>query len=212
MQFYFTKSPRWLQLLYAKCVWRITTNQKNIYLTFDDGPHPTITPFVLQQLEKFNAKATFFCIGDNVKKHPQTFAHIQAAGHAVGNHTMHHVNGWRTKDEVYIKDVTEAAALISSNLFRPPYGRITKSQINQLIAKNASVKIIMWSVLAGDWDKKLTVEACLQKLKKNIDAGSIVVFHDSEKAYERLAYTLPKLLQYLSDKGYHFKTITFEEL
>jgi peptidoglycan-N-acetylglucosamine deacetylase len=212
MQFYFTKSPRWLQLLYSKCVWRITTNQKNIYLTFDDGPHPTITPFVLQQLEKFNAKATFFCIGDNVKKYSQTFAQIKAAGHAVGNHTMHHVNGWKTKDEVYIKDVTEATSFISSNLFRPPYGRITKSQISRLIANNASVKIIMWSVLAGDWDKKLTVEACLQKLQKNIDAGSIVVFHDSEKAYERLAYTLPKLLQYLSDKGYHFKTITSEEL
>ncbi len=204
---FFVATPWWLKKLFPGCVWDVKTNEKVIFISFDDGPHPSITPFVLTELKKYNAKATFFCIGDNVIKYPDIYRQVINEGHAVGNHTMHHTNGWKTADEQYLIDIAEAKNYIHSNLFRPPYGRIKKSQLRQLSAGNYQLSTIMWSVLAGDWVAGLDPEKCFEQVKNNIYPGCIVVFHDSDKAKERMCYALPKLLEYCSNKGYVFKKI-----
>jgi peptidoglycan/xylan/chitin deacetylase (PgdA/CDA1 family) len=211
---FFVTTPWWLRKLFPGCIWDIKTKEKVIYMSFDDGPHPTITPFVLNELKKYNAKATFFCIGDNVKKFPRIYHSVINEGHAIGNHTMHHINGWKSTDEAYEDDINEAKTYIRSNLFRPPYGRIKRSQLKQLmrfnklpVAKTRKHQVIMWSVLAGDWIATLDPEKCFQRIKKAIYPGCIVVFHDSEKAYARMSYALPKLLEYFSCEGYVFKKI-----
>jgi peptidoglycan/xylan/chitin deacetylase (PgdA/CDA1 family) len=205
---FFISTPWWLRKLFPGCLWDLKTKEKVIYISFDDGPHPTITPFVLNELKKYNATATFFCIGDNVVKYPEIYRRVINEGHAIGNHTMHHINGWKTADEQYISDIEEAAKHIDSNLFRPPYGRIKKSQIKKLaITVNPKLKTIMWSVLAGDWIATLRPEKCFEQVRNNIYPGCIVVFHDSEKANERMSYALPKLLEHFSNKGYVFKKI-----
>lgn len=207
MDLYLTTTPWWLRLLFPSCVWDIKANEKTVYLTFDDGPHPSITPFVLAQLAKYNAKASFFFIGDNVRKFPETYQQVIAAGHTIGNHTMHHLNGWKNDDTTYLKDIDEAAAYITSSYFRPPYGRIKRRQIKKLQARNTATKIVMWSVVAGDWDTSITPQKCFERLKAKVYPGSIIVFHDSEKAKERMQYALPKLLEYLSAAGYSFKAL-----
>jgi peptidoglycan/xylan/chitin deacetylase (PgdA/CDA1 family) len=211
MELYLTTTPLWLRSLFKGCVWDIKTAEKKIFLTFDDGPHPEITPFVLAELKKYNAKATFFCIGDNVKKYPAVFNQIIEARHSIGNHTMHHLNGWKTENKKYLKDVQEAASYIESKLFRPPYGRITQSQIKKLTEgygpNEKKYKIIMWSVLAGDWKQSLAPERCFERIKKKIYPGCVVVLHDSEKAFERMQYTLPQLLAYFSNMGYSFEAL-----
>jgi peptidoglycan/xylan/chitin deacetylase (PgdA/CDA1 family) len=184
------------------------TNEKGIYLSFDDGPHPIATPFVLEQLDKYQAKASFFCIGKNVAEHPVIYEQIIAKGHTVGNHTQHHVNGWHTKDDMYLQNIHEASSLISSDFFRPPYGRIKRSQIKKIQAnKNLPQQIIMWDVLSGDFDTKISGEVCLKNVLKHTKAGSIVVFHDSVKAWDRLKIALPATLEYFSQKGYQFKAL-----
>jgi peptidoglycan/xylan/chitin deacetylase (PgdA/CDA1 family) len=205
---YFVKTPWWIKKLYPNCVWDIKTDEKALYITFDDGPHPTITPFVLQELKKYNAKATFFLIGDNAKKYPEVLQQIIDEGHSIGNHTMQHLNGWKTNDEDYIADIKGAEQYISSNLFRPPYGRITKSQIKQLSIINYQLSIVMWNILAGDWEQSLSPQKCFNQIKNKIYPGAIVVFHDSEKAKERMEYAFPKFLQYAAKKGYTFKSIS----
>ncbi|MGC4101759.1 polysaccharide deacetylase family protein [Ferruginibacter sp.] len=208
---FFITTPWWLRRLFPGCTWDIKTKEKEIYISFDDGPHPTITPFVLNELKKYNAKATFFCIGDNVRKYPEVYQQVINDGHAIGNHTMHHINGWKTPDEQYINDIAEADQYISTNLFRPPYGRITKSQIKKLSVKETGqpqkpvLKTIMWSVLAGDWIATLKPEKCFEQVKKSVYPGCIIVFHDSDKANDRMSYALPKLLEHFSAKGYVFK-------
>jgi peptidoglycan/xylan/chitin deacetylase (PgdA/CDA1 family) len=202
---YLVKTPWWLQALYSDLIWRIPTNEKIIYLSFDDGPHEMATNFVLDELAKFNAKASFFCIGKNVLKYPVIYQQIIDEGHAVGNHTHHHANGWEVSNEVYFKEIEQAASLIKSNLFRPPYGRIKRAQINKII--NNPYKIIMWSVLSGDFDLKLSPEACCNNLLNNTKSGSIVVFHDSAKAWERMSYALPRVLAHFSNLGYRFEVI-----
>ncbi len=204
---YFITTPWWLRKFFPGCVWDIKTKEKIIYLTFDDGPHPGITPFVLCELKKYNAKATFFCIGDNVKKFPKVYQQVIDEGHAIGNHTMHHINGWRNTDDDYLKDIATAGNLISSNLFRPPYGRIKNSQLRKLKTENPPLKTIMWSVLAGDWVATLSPEKCFRQIKNKIFPGCIVVFHDSEKAQEKMAYALPKLLKHFTTMGYTFNKI-----
>ncbi len=205
---YFVKTPWWIKKLYPKCVWDIKTKEKVLYITFDDGPHPTITPFVLQELKKYNAKATFFCIGDNAKKYPEVLQQIIADGHSLGNHTMHHLNGWKTSDTNYINDIKEVVQYINStSLFRPPYGRITKSQIKKIISLNFPLSIIMWNILAGDWEQSLHPHKCFNQIKNKIYPGAIVVFHDSDKAKERMEYAFPKLLKCASEQGYNFKKI-----
>jgi peptidoglycan/xylan/chitin deacetylase (PgdA/CDA1 family) len=205
--FYSVKTPWWLKLLYKDCIWSIKDTKKVVYLTFDDGPHPSITPFVLDLLKKYNAKATFFCIGKNVLQHSEICRRITTEGHKVGNHTHNHLNGWKTDAAVYLENIAEAKKHIDSQLFRPPYGKITKYQLQQLGTKAFQLKTIMWSVLSGDFDKSLTPEKCLNNVIRHTESGSIVVFHDSDKAFERLEYALPRVLEYFSEKGYSFEKI-----
>ena len=201
---YFIKTPRWVRLLFSHYLWRVPAVKKEVYLTFDDGPHPTITPWVLDELEKYRAKATFFCVGANVAQYGEVYRRILFEGHAVGNHTHTHVNGWKTDTATYLKEVAEAATYIDSNLFRPPYGKIKRSQargIAHALGKK-SAHIVMWDVLSGDFDQEISSEKCLENVLKNTTAGSIIVFHDSEKAAEHLQFALPRVLKYLSRKGY----------
>ena len=208
---FLVKTPWWLKKLYPYCVWDMPSEEKVLYLSFDDGPHPTITPFVLEQLRKYNAKASFFCIGENVIRYPEIFARLTAEGHAVGNHTQHHINGWKNDDEMYINDISEAAIHIRSPLFRPPYGRIRRSQIRKLhqqkTAEGKSYSIIMWNILAGDWVEHLHPEKCYRRIEGKISNGDIIVFHDSEKAWDRMSYCLPLLLEKFTREGYRFEKI-----
>lgn len=206
---YFVKTPWWLKRLYSSYIWNIPAKNKVLYLTFDDGPHPVATPFVLDELKKYNAKATFFCIGKNVLEEPLIYQRIIEEGHAVGNHTHNHLNGWKTKDAVYLENVQQAAKHISSALFRPPYGRITSFQTKHIAKalQKASAKIIMWDVLSADFDEALTGEQCLQNVVLNAGKGSVIVFHDSQKALKRLEYSLPKVLEYFTETGYQFEKI-----
>lgn len=205
--FYFNKIPVWIKWLYKSCIWDIKTNENNIYITFDDGPHPTITPVVLDELKKYNAKATFFCIGKNVALYPDVYQRIIDEGHAVGNHTQNHLNGWKSDDSVYLNDILEAKKHIDSTLFRPPYGRISNFQIKQLVKEKFKLKVVMWSVLSGDFDKNILNEDCVNNVILNAKSGSIVVFHDSEKAQEKMLFALPKVLRYFSQLGYNFESI-----
>lgn len=205
--FYFTKTPAWLKRIYPTCTWQINTGSKIIYLSFDDGPHPDATPFVLDTLKAFDAKATFFCIGKNVVAHPVIYTRIISEGHAVGNHTFSHFNGWKTSDEQYMNDIAAAKKYIDSSLFRPPYGRITKFQLRLLQAQNYQLTPVMWTVLSGDFDMGISREKCLKNVLKQTSEGSIVVFHDSEKAFERMAFALPKVLAHFKEKGYLFEKI-----
>ncbi len=203
---YLTKTPFWLRSLYPSLVWRMPVEgEKKIYLTFDDGPHPQATPFVLDQLAAYDAKATFFCIGKNVVAEPQIYQRILAEGHSVGNHTQHHLNGWKTDDTTYLNDISTAEQYIASDLFRPPYGRIKRSQIKNL--QHQQKKIIMWDVLSADFDTRLTGEACLAYVLYHTKPGSIVLFHDSAKAWDRMSVALPKVLKHFSEQGFGFEGI-----
>jgi peptidoglycan/xylan/chitin deacetylase (PgdA/CDA1 family) len=204
--FYFVKTPWWLKKIYHSYTWQVDTREKELFLTFDDGPHPSATIFVLDELKKHNALATFFCIGKNVVANPEVYKRILDEGHSVGNHTYNHLNGWKTNDKTYLKNITEAASTINSRLFRPPYGRIRSSQAKQMneAMKTTDTKVVMWDVLSGDFDESLSKEKCLNNVVKNSKPGSIVVFHDSEKAFPRLEYALPRTLDFFSTKGYRF--------
>jgi len=205
---YLVKTPFWLRALYPGCTWKMPANEKVIYLSFDDGPHPTATPFVLEQLKKYNAKASFFCIGKNVLSYANIYESIIQQGHAVGNHTYDHLNGWKTATPIYIENINSASNLITSNLFRPPYGRISAAQLRKIkLDKTLPQQIIMWDVLSGDFDLHLSGNQCAQNVIKNAHAGSIVVFHDSAKAWERLEVALPQVLAYFSNLGYRFEAI-----
>ncbi|MDB5276042.1 MAG: polysaccharide deacetylase [Ferruginibacter sp.] len=205
--FYFVKTPVWLKKIYSGCTWQMNTVEKKIYLSFDDGPHPVATKFVLQVLEKYNARATFFCIGKNVAAYPEVYQQILAGGHAVGNHTFNHLNGWKTPVGMYIENIEQAQQLIKTNLFRPPYGKISFKQLKALSVKQPTLKVIMWSVLSADFDRKITPEKCCRNVLENTGNGSIVVFHDSEKAFENLQFALPKMVQHFSRLGYNFEKI-----
>ena len=204
---YLIKTPFLLRWLYPGLVWRKTSEKPVIYLTFDDGPIPQVTPFVLSVLEKYNAKATFFCIGDNIRKHPDVFQMLIAGGHAIGNHTFNHLKGWKTKDEVYLENFRLCDDLTKSKLFRPPYGRVKRSQVSKLKNEYPRLKIVMWDVLSGDFDLNLRPEKCLQNVLESTESGSIVVFHDSLKAFERLEYVLPRALEFWTKKGYSFEAL-----
>lgn len=230
-------TPKILRLFYPSFLWEMPKGEKKIYLTFDDGPHPTITPQVLEILKKFNAKATFFCIGNNVNKYKETFELIKKEGHAVGSHTFNHERGWKTKTKDYINSVKEADALIQSPLFRPPHGRIKASQIraikklknsesqnlrsleikdkSELLKFESSripeFKIVAWTVISYDWDKSLSPKDCFNNVIKNAADGSIIVFHDSEKAVNNMIPALTKVLEYYTEKGFTFCSIRSQE-
>lgn len=207
---YFTKNPKLLKKMYPSLVWDIPTTSKTIYLTFDDGPIPEVTPFVLEILGQFKAKATFFCIGDNVRKHPDIYQMIITAGHSIGNHTYNHLNGWKTNTDEYLKNIEQCSAYTEIGLFRPPYGRILPSQIKSIKKKYPNCKIIMWDILSGDFDIAIDGEKCLINATQATEAGSIIVFHDSLKAWPRLKDALPKAMEFWAKEGYAFEAIPVE--
>ncbi|MEO5603879.1 MAG: polysaccharide deacetylase family protein [Cyclobacteriaceae bacterium] len=204
------QTPFFLPFLYSSLTWRIGTEKKELYLTFDDGPVSGPTDFVLDQLSQSSVKATFFCIGDNIRKYPSVFTRIINDGHTVGNHTVNHLNGWKTTTEDYVENVHEFQEIISAagykqkcHLFRPPYGRITRKEIKALSAYH----IIMWDVLSQDYDRGLSPEECLKGTLNACRPGSIIVFHDSYKSEKNMKYALPRLIDFYRDKGYTFKAI-----
>jgi peptidoglycan-N-acetylglucosamine deacetylase len=188
-------------MIYPGCIWEMPAAGRKVYLSFDDGPHEHATAFVLDMLKKYNAKASFFCIGKNVAAHPAIYQRILEEGHAVGNHTYHHMNGWKVKNEEYYDDITKASELIDSNLFRPPYGRIRFSQVNHL-KKNLQIKPVMWTLLSGDFDQSLSLAKCAQNVIRNMRPGSIIVFHDSAKAFDKIKYALPQVLEEIKLRGW----------
>ena len=187
--------------------WHFTGKDDELFLTFDDGPTPEITPWVLSTLKDFNAKATFFCVGKNVEKYPEIYENIIEEGHSVGNHSYSHPKGWITKSQKYIWNVNEAAKLIDSNLYRPPYGRIKPAQLNQL---KKDYKIIMWDVLSRDYDNSLKKERCFQNVIDLSESGSIIVFHDTPKAERNMKYALPKVLEHFTNLGFVFNPIEYK--
>lgn len=201
---FFAKSPALLKKYYSHLTWDIPNTENKIYLTFDDGPVPEVTEWVLDVLKQYQIKATFFCIGDNVKKHPLVFRRIMDEGHSVGNHTQNHLNGWKTADDIYLNNIEACSKIVDSKLFRPPYGRIKKTQ---LLLLKTQYSIIMWDVLSGDFDPKTTAEQCYKNVVKNTKPGSVIVFHDSIKAENKLKQTLPQAIEYLLGKGFVFDVI-----
>lgn len=209
------KTPLVAKKMFPNYVWDISTTEKVIYLTFDDGPTPEITNWTLDILKQYNAKATFFCIGNNIEKYPDIFQDILNEEHVIGNHTQNHIKGWKTKAKDYLKNIVVAEEVIKSqivnhkslivNLFRPPYGQITPKQGKKLI--ELGYKIIMWDVLSFDWDKSVDKKKCLSNVIKKTANGSIIVFHDSIKASKNMQYALPLALEYFSKKGYAFKSL-----
>ena len=202
------KTNSLMRALYPNFLWRKPNNEKKIYLTFDDGPIPEITDFVLETLATYQAKATFFCIGDNVLKHPEVFKKIRDQKHQIGNHTFNHLKGWETNDSQYFKNIEDCENVLfqesSPKLFRPPYGRIKRSQANFL--KN-DFEIVMWDVLTGDYSSDISPDRCLRKTIESTESGSIVVFHDSIKASKNMCYALPRFLALFSSLAYQFETL-----
>ena len=209
---YFVKTPNSIQRWFSDYIWRFSTSKKELFLTFDDGPNPEITTFVLDILAKYNAKATFFCVGENAIKHPKIFKRILAEGHKIGNHTQNHLNGWKTENTNYIANVGLAEKSFNTvipnfktKLFRPPYGKIKKKQATAL--QNKGYEIIMWTVLSGDFDINCSPKKCYNNIIKNAKSGNIIVFHDSRKAKKNMQETLVNILAYYSNKGFKFKLL-----
>ncbi len=204
----FVKTPILIMKLFPELIWHFSSRESNqenhIYLTFDDGPTPEVTPWVLDRLRDYNAKGTFFCLGRNVDRFPEIYQKILDEGHTVGNHTYSHLKGSQTSNTEYINDIQLAGTNINSTLFRPPYGRFRKSQIREI---QKDYKIVMWDVLSQDYDPKINPEKCLSNIEENIRPGSIVVFHDSFKARDNLFYALPMMLEKYS-KDYQFLPIS----
>ena len=198
------RAPKIYRNLYRGSFWRFNTDKKVIYLTFDDGPIPELTPWVLDLLDKYNIKAVFFCVGDNVQKYPEIFQMVQDRGHKVGNHTSHHIQGLKTDTKSYLEDVQEAGKLIDSRLFRPPYGHMRFSQFKAL---KKQYKVIMWDVVTRDYSCLMTADQVFDVVKKYTRNGSIIVFHDSLKAGDRMKESLPKSIEWLLEQGYSFELI-----
>ncbi len=202
--FYTAKIPRFIKWIFPELLYKINNEQNRVFITFDDGPIPETTPQILDILDAFDAKATFFCLGKNVERYPDLFEMIKQKGHSIGNHTYNHNNGWKTENTEYFQDVEKANAIINSDLFRPPYGRLKPSQIKYLKKK---YKIVMWDVISGDFDPDTSKEKCYDNVVKNIEQGSIIVFHDSLKAKDKVLYVLPRVLEKLVNSGYGFGKI-----
>lgn len=202
-----------IKKIFSNYVWNIPNTENKIYLTFDDGPIPEITEWVLEELKKHQVKATFFCIGDNIGKHPEIFKKVISEGHAIGNHTFNHLNGWKTTTERYLENFERCEKIIqqtvinnlNAKIFRPPYGKIKRSQAKFI--RKLGYKIIMWDVLSVDFDSALAKEKCLENVLSNVESGSIIVFHDSIKAFKNLEYVLPKTLTYLKERNFTCEVI-----
>lgn len=202
---YLVKTPQFIQKLFPSFTWKVPTQEKVLYITFDDGPTTSLTPWILETLKSYNAQATFFCVGKEVQKNPSLVSHIVEAGHTIGNHTFSHPNGWNGDYIKYFHDVRHCARLVNSELFRPPYGRLLPKQVQFL---ERHYKIVMWDVLSGDFDENVTKEQCYKNVINNAKAGSIIVFHDNEKAKENMQYALPKALEYFAAQGYEFRNLS----
>lgn len=214
MDLMWVKTNRFVKWIFRKYIWDIKNSENKIYLTFDDGPIPEVTEWVLETLKQQEVKATFFCIGDNIKKHPAIFQKVIESGHSIGNHTFNHLKGWNSRKEEYIKNTLLCEEAINektknlnlkTKIFRPPYGKIKPSQSRML--RKMGYKIIMWDVLSVDYDKEISPEQCLENIIKNTVPGSIIACHDSLKAFKNLEYALPKAIEYLKNKGFVFETI-----
>lgn len=198
-------SPFWLKAYFSTYLWRVPTTEKRLFITFDDGPIPDVTEWVLETLRDYRAKGTFFCIGDNVRKNPAVFKKVADQGHALGNHTYNHLNGWKTDDATYMANVQQCAELLpQTQLFRPPYGRIKGTQAQEVL-KNR--KIVMWDVLSGDFSQEIKPETCLRKTIQYARPGSILLFHDSLKARRNMEYAVPRVLDHFSNLGYRFDAL-----
>ncbi len=204
---YLVKTPPLIKTIFSDYVWSMPTDNKEIFLTFDDGPIPEVTPWVLDVLAEYQSRATFFCVGENVKKYPMIFNRILIEGHTVGNHTFNHINGWLTDKETYLENVSLCDQYIQSPLFRPPYGKMRPGQALHL---KSDKNIIMWDILSGDFDKNISTETCLDNVINNYEPGSIIVFHDSLKAEEKLRFVLPKFLKHLTENGFTATNIRSE--
>lgn len=201
---YSHKTPGWIQKIYPTLTWHRRPQSEKVFITFDDGPIPELTPQILDILDSYNVKATFFCVGDNVRKHPLIYRRVIDEGHAVGNHTMHHVDGWKTEDAVYTRDIQECARHMNQDaeknrLFRPPYGKIRRKQLREV---SNSYEIVMWDVLSGDFDRKLSPEDCYTRTMRHTKPGSIVVFHDNIKATPRVLHALPRVLEEIKNRNW----------
>lgn len=213
MDFYWIKTNRLIKQLFSKQIWDLPNTEKKVYLTFDDGPTPEVTEWVLSLLKAHNIKATFFCIGDNIRKYPEIFKQVIAEGHRIGNHTYNHLQGWKTSNKKYLENISACEKAMQQSeynntqtkLFRPPYGKI--GPIQDVKLRKLGYKIIMWDVLSADFDFRITPEECLKNVVSNTTQGSIIVFHDSRKAFKNLEYTLPETIAILKEKGFVFDTI-----
>ena len=206
---YWVKTPQWLKKFFpSEMIWEVPEgDEPAVYLTFDDGPHPKVTQFVLDQLAASGARATFFCVGNNVSLYPDVYRQIVDAGHITGNHTFNHLNGWKTNNFTYLKNIEMAARVISNKIFRPPYGRIKLTQVRKLLRGKHQWKVYMWDILSGDFDPDITAKECADNVISNLKPGSIVVFHDSEKAWNRLQYALPEVLRHCREHGLKLKSL-----
>ena len=193
------------RMLFPETVWRIHSKPRTVYLTFDDGPIPEVTPWVLDTLDRYGIKATFFCVGENVKRNPNLFAEVLRRGHSVGNHTMNHMQGARVSTKVYLHNVFTANELIHTTLFRPPHGLLRWAQSKVLRNRFG---IIMYDLVSHDYSRKLTGEQVLDNVKRNVRNGSIIVFHDSLKAEKNMKYALPRAIEWLREQGYNFDKIS----
>lgn len=196
--------PKTLRALYPQCFWNLPNTENKIYLTFDDGPTPELLPFILETLDRHNITATFFCVGENICKHPELFSKLLEK-HAVGNHTFNHMNGWKNPNYSYYKNITKFDEVYHSPLFRPPYGKLSRTQAKHISKK---YKIIMWDVLSYDYSKSTSAKKCVSNVVKNVKSGSVIVFHDNKKAKKNVTYALPRVIEQLLAKGFIFDTIS----
>ncbi|RVU89799.1 polysaccharide deacetylase family protein [Flavobacterium columnare] len=212
--FYWVKTQNFIRCLFFNYIWFIPNKSKTIYLTFDDGPTPEVTEWVLDLLKEHNIKATFFCIGKNIKEYPKIFKRILSEGHSIGNHTYNHINGWKNSTHEYLNDIISCEKTIAENsginqsnfkIFRPPYGKIRPNQSKEL--KKRGYKIIMWDILTADFDLSISNEECIKNATQKIESGSIIVFHDSKKAYYHLKNCLPKAITFYKEQGFSFDII-----
>ncbi|MBU3839073.1 polysaccharide deacetylase family protein [Bacteroides caecigallinarum] len=195
--------PQIIRYLYPSAIWRMDKDKKAVYLTFDDGPIPRVTPWVLDVLDKYGIKATFFMVGDNIRKHPDEFRMVVERGHRIGNHTFNHIRGLSYDINSYLENTDKACRMMmNTDLFRPPHGYMSPKQYAELKKR---YKIIMWDLVTRDYNRKFTGEQILQKVKKYVRNGSIITFHDSLKSEENIRYALPKAIEWLMEQGYEFK-------